>query len=133
MIDVNRLPFRTALAGAAFLASAAMFSGVASASPSKASGYRYDGSWNLVFVTQSGVCDRNYDFTINITRGMITHPNLVRFRGSVSNAGATRASVRVGDKSAFGSGRLSESTGQGNWSGYSGNARCSGRWTAQKN
>ena len=28
----------------------------------------YDGSWNLVFVTQSGACDATYNFTVNISK-----------------------------------------------------------------
>lgn len=43
------------------------------------------------------------------------------------------ASVSVQDKYAFGSGRLSGDEGRGTWSGYVGNARCSGYWTAQRN
>src|ERR1700686_4787967 len=41
----------------------------------------YDGSWNLVFVTRSGACDATYNFTVDISNGIVTHPNLVKFRG----------------------------------------------------
>src|SRR5438045_5587758 len=93
----------------------------------------YDGSWNLLFVTQRGACDPTYNFSVNISNGIVTHPNLVRFRGYVARSGAVRASVTVHDKYASGSGRLSSNSGGGRWSGYSGNARCSGYWTAQRN
>jgi len=93
----------------------------------------YDGSWDLVFVTQRGACDPTYNFTVNISNGVVTHPNLVRFRGYVAKSGAVRASVTVQDKYASGSGRLSSTSGRGTWSGYAGNARCSGYWTAQRN
>jgi hypothetical protein len=93
----------------------------------------YDGSWNLVFVTQRGACDPTYNFAVNITDGVVTHPNLVRFRGYVARSGAVRATVVVQDKYASGSGRLSSNSGRGTWSGYSGAARCSGYWTAQRN
>ena len=93
----------------------------------------YDGSWNLVFVTRSGACDATYNFTVNISNGIITHPNLVRFRGYVGRSGAVRASVTVQDKFASGAGRLSGSRGRGHWSGRSGKARCAGYWTASKN
>jgi hypothetical protein len=86
----------------------------------------YDGSWDLLFVTQRGACDSTYNFSVNITDGAITHPNLVRFRGKVARSGAVRASVTVPDKYASGSGRLSSNSGRGTWSGYSGSARCSG-------
>src|SRR5258705_7581650 len=93
----------------------------------------YDGSWDLLFVTQRGACDPTYNFAVNITDGIVTHPNLVKFRGYVARSGAVRASVTVQDKYASGSGRLSSNSGGGRWSGYSGNARCSGYWTAQRN
>jgi hypothetical protein len=93
----------------------------------------YDGSWDLVFVTQRGACDATYNFSVNINDGIVTHPNLVRFKGYVARSGTVRASVTVQDKYASGSGRLSGASGRGTWSGYSGNARCSGYWTAQRN
>jgi hypothetical protein len=93
----------------------------------------YDGSWDLLFVTQRGACDSTYDFSVNITNGIVTHPNLVRFRGYVARSGAVRASVTIQDKYASGSGRLATNSGRGTWSGYSGSARCSGYWTAQRN
>jgi len=93
----------------------------------------YDGSWDLVFFTQRGACDPTYNFSVNISNGVVTHPNLVRFRGYVARSGAVRASVTVQDKHAFGSGRLAINSGRGTWSGYSGSARCSGYWTAQRN
>src|ERR1700746_1831604 len=96
-------------------------------------GSAYDGSWDLVFVTQRGACDSAYNFSVNINDGIVTHPNLVRFRGYVARSGAVRASVTVQDKYASGSGKLSNNAGRGTWRGYSGNARCSGYWTAQRN
>ena len=92
----------------------------------------YDGSWDLIFVTQRGACDPSYNFSVNITDGVVTHPNLVKFRGHVARSGAVSASVTVPDKYASGSGRLSINSGRGTWSGYSGGARCSGYWTAQR-
>jgi hypothetical protein len=96
-------------------------------------GSAYDGSWDLAFVTQRGACDAAYNFTVNVSNGVLTNPNLVRFRGHVANSGAVRASVAVQDKYASGTGRLSSTSGRGTWSGYAGNERCSGSWTAQRN
>jgi hypothetical protein len=93
----------------------------------------YDGSWDLAFVTQRGACDPAYNFTVNVSNGAVTHPNLVKFRGYVAKSGAVRASVTVQDKYASGSGRLSSNSGRGTWSGHAGNARCWGYWTAQRN
>jgi len=93
----------------------------------------FDGSWDLVFVTQKGSCDPSYNFTVNINDGIVTHPNLVRFKGYVARSGAVHASVTVQDKFASGIGRLSGASGRGKWSGSSGSSRCAGYWTAQRN
>jgi hypothetical protein len=55
----------------------------------------YDGSWDLVFVTQKGTCDPSYNFTVNISDGIVTHPNLVKFKGYVAKSGSAHASVTV--------------------------------------
>jgi len=93
----------------------------------------YDGSWDLVFIKRAGSCDPTYNFSVNISDGIVTHPNLVRFRGYVARSGVVRASVAVQDKYAAGSGRLSRNFGRGTWNGHSGGARCSGYWSAQRN
>jgi len=93
----------------------------------------YDGSWDLAFVTQSGACDPTYNFTVNVSDGIVSHPNLVRFKGYVAKSGSVHASVTVQDKFASGTGRLFGTSGRGRWSGYAGSARCLGYWTAQRN
>src|SRR5258706_156369 len=93
----------------------------------------YDGSWDLVFVTQRGSCDPSYNFTVNVSDGVVTHPNLVKFKGYVAKSGSVHASVTVHDKFASGTGRLFGTSGRGIWSGRAGGARCSGYWTAQRN
>jgi hypothetical protein len=92
----------------------------------------YDGAWDLVFVTQRGSCDPSYNFSVNIDHGIVTHPNLVKFRGHVAGSGAVRASVTVHDKFASGTGKLAGNSGRGSWSGHAGGERCSGYWTAQR-
>ena len=93
----------------------------------------YDGSWDLAFVTQQGPCDPSYNFTVNISDGIVTHPNLVKFKGYVARSGSVHASVTVQEKFASGTGRLFGASGRGRWSGRAGGARCSGYWTAQRN
>ena len=34
----------------------------------------YDGSWDLVFVTQRGACEPSYNFTVNVSDGIVSHP-----------------------------------------------------------
>jgi hypothetical protein len=93
----------------------------------------YDGSWDLAFVTQSGTCDPSYNFTVNISDGIVTHPNLVKFKGYVAKSGSVHASVTVHEKFASGTGRLFGTSGRGSWTGRTGRARCTGYWTAQRN
>jgi hypothetical protein len=96
------------------------------------SNFNYDGAWHLAFETQAGPCDPAYAFDVNISNGRISHPNLVKFYGSVDPNGRARASVAVHDKFASGSGRLSMTSGRGAWKGRSGSAACSGFWTARR-
>ena len=105
---------------------------LAVATPAAAASRAYDGSWALSIVTDRGGCDRNYDFTVQIINGVVSHPNLVRLTGRVHAKGAVRVSVAVGDKYASGAGRLARSSGSGRWAGYSGSSRCSGHWVARR-
>lgn len=93
---------------------------------------RYDGSWGLTISTERGACDASYYFAVQINNGIVSHPNLVKFRGRVSSGGAVRVSVSAGGRTAAGSGRLTQSAGHGRWTGRSGSERCSGSWTAQR-
>jgi hypothetical protein len=110
-----------------------MIAAVCFVAPAAQARSAYDGSWDLAFVTQRGSCDPSYNFTVNISDGIVTHPNLVKFKGYVAKSGSVRASVTVHDKFASGTGRLFGTSGRGRWSGYMGSARCSGYWTAQRN
>src|ERR1700744_495685 len=92
----------------------------------------FDGAWNLLFVTQYGACDPSYNFSVQISNGIVWHPNLRRLHGRVSPSGAVTASVAVEQRYAVGSGRLSYATGRGTWRGRSGSAACGGYWTAQR-
>ena len=92
----------------------------------------YDGRWSLSIVTQRGGCDPSYNFPVEISNGNVSFPGLVRAKGHVAPGGSVRVSVAVPGKSASGSGRLSLGSGSGRWTGKSGEARCSGTWTAQR-
>ena len=93
----------------------------------------YDGFWDLVFATQSGPWDPSYRFTANVSDGIVSHPNLVKFKGYVAKSNSVHTSVTVHDKFTSGTGRLFGTSGRGQWSGREGGARCAGYWTAQRN
>ena len=77
----------------------------------------YDGSWNIMFVTQTGDCSPTYNYSVSIEHGVITSPIAETFRGSVTSSGAVRASVAVQEKHASGSGKLTGVLGRGTWIG----------------
>jgi hypothetical protein len=95
-------------------------------------GSPYDGQWSITFMTQSGDCSPTYNYSVNIENGVITSPAIETFRGNVTSSGAVRASVSVQDKRASGTGKLTRVLGRGTWTGYSGDQRCAGAWTAQR-
>ena len=113
------------------IANAACFACLAFATAAEAR-TSYDGLRELMFFTQRGSCEPTHTFSVNVSDGIVTHPNLVKFRGSVAKSGAVRASVTVHEKYASGSGRLTGDTDRGTWSGRTGSERCSGYWTAQR-
>jgi hypothetical protein len=92
----------------------------------------YDGWWNISIVTQRGVCDRSYQFQVQIAGGYVTFQGPASITGRVSSRGGVSVSVWAGDKRASGSGRLSGTSGRGHWAGHSSTGRCSGYWVAQR-
>jgi hypothetical protein len=93
----------------------------------------YDGAWTVLIVTQRGTCDRSYRYGVQIVDGIVTYNGgMVNFSGRVTANGAVRVTVSAGSSRADGSGKLTRSTGQGNWHGRSGNDACFGYWTAQR-
>jgi hypothetical protein len=113
-----------------WMIAAACFIAPASAAHARSA---YDGAWDLIFVTQTGVCDPAYNFTVNVSDGVVSHPNLVNFRGYIAKSGSAHASVTVHDKFASGTGGLFETSGRGRWNGRAGSARYTGYWTTQRN
>jgi hypothetical protein len=132
-VRVQRYKKRFSRAAKALVACLAFAEVLLGAHSPVSAGSRFDGQWNLVFLTQRGDCDPSYNFTVDVVNGNISHPNILTFRGRVAPSGAVRASVRVGQKSASGSGKISGSIGRGAWSGSSGQSRCTGTWAAQRN
>src|SRR5258708_11615373 len=86
------------------------------ATPAAASTLNYDGAWSLNFVTRQGACEPTYNFGVNISNGLVSHPNLVKFRGKVTRSGLVHASVAVPDENAVGSRALTKHSAHGIWS-----------------
>ncbi len=93
----------------------------------------YDGRWSVVIQTTRGNCDQAYRYGLNIVNGNVTYDGGGGFdvRGRVAGNGAVRVRVSSGGSYADGSGRLSQTSGSGQWRGV-GNGVCSGRWYAER-
>jgi hypothetical protein len=115
-----------AIAAAAFLGMG-LFSAAASAAPT-------DGRWAVRMVTDSGVCDKSYDYVIAVEDGRVRYipqdsdpaPSV---SGQVSPSGAVSLDIRKGIARIGATGSLAASAGSGSWKL---GILCSGRWTAQK-
>ena len=91
----------------------------------------YDGSWSVVFYTLRGDCNPQTRAAVRISGGRVyAEDQSFQAYGTVSAAGAVRATVAQGGQTANGSGRLSGNVGRGTWRTTSG--ECSGQWTAER-
>lgn len=95
---------------------------------------KYDGSWSVVIVTQSGDCDPAYRYELSVKDGKVSYAGTESFdvSGSVSGSGAVNVTINRGEQRANGGGQLSGSKGSGKWSGKSSTSACAGRWEAEK-
>jgi hypothetical protein len=100
-----------------------------------ASSERHDGTWSVRMVTDSGLCDRSYDYSIAIDNGNVRYllapgdsPTTVS--GRVGPDGSVDLDIRRSIAHVDANGRLNGKSGTGTWK--LGMLGCTGRWTAQK-
>jgi hypothetical protein len=125
----NKLIWQGPIAGAMLLA--ATLSAGARAPSAQMS---FDGHWSVLIVTDYGSCDRAYRYGVQISNGRVFYEggSGVDISGRVGPRGQVSVQVRQGDQQATGTGRLSETSGGGRWSGASPDQRCGGHWTAER-
>jgi hypothetical protein len=94
----------------------------------------YDGTWSVLIVTETGICDRAYRYGVEIHNGAVRYQGggPIDLVGRVAQNGSVRVSVTSGSQYAHGSGRMSRNAGRGRWSGRSNTGACSGYWTAER-
>jgi hypothetical protein len=94
----------------------------------------FDGEWSVVIITEAGTCDRAYRYPVQVVNGELKYDGeaAVAISGRVDPSGKLNATIRRGEQSASGSGRLSPSSGAGTWKGKSSTTACAGRWEAEK-
>ncbi|MCF4127782.1 hypothetical protein [Methylobacterium sp. SyP6R] len=94
---------------------------------------RFDGTWSVEVITESGTCDKAYRYGVIIQNGQARYAGGGDFTvsGRVQPSGAVRATISRGDAAAQVVGRLGDGTGFGNWT-TSGSNSCKGRWNAER-
>ncbi|KMO28053.1 large exoprotein involved in heme utilization or adhesion [Methylobacterium variabile] len=94
---------------------------------------RFDGTWSVEVITESGSCDRAYRYGVIIENGQARYAGGSDFTvsGRVQPSGAVRATISRGDAAAQVVGRLGAGAGNGSWT-TSGSTSCKGRWNAER-
>ncbi len=91
----------------------------------------FNGSWSVVISTQSGVCDPEYRFGVQIINGDVVYQaGPANLQGRVAPDGSVWVSVAAGGQQAGGQGRLSRNVGSGIWRGQGAGGACAGVWQA---
>lgn len=100
-----------------------------------APGARHDGTWSVRMVTDAGVCDSTYNYSIAIENGNVRYlqapgdsPTTVS--GRIASDGAVALDIRRSIAKVDAEGRLNGKSGSGTWK--LGMLGCAGRWNAQK-
>ncbi len=94
----------------------------------------YDGNWSVLIVTNTGPCDRAYRYGLSIRDGSVMYEGsaAVNVAGRVGKNGVVNVRVWAGRQGADGSGRLSRTTGGGEWRGTGSMGSCAGSWSAER-
>jgi hypothetical protein len=112
----------------------AMLAGAALVGPSPAAfAAVHDGTWSVLIITEKGECDRGYRYEVKVANGQISYAGNagVDMAGTVAPDGALKVSIKLGEKGASGTGRLSMRSGAGVWRGIGASGSCAGRWEAE--
>lgn len=94
----------------------------------------YDGTWAVDLVTESGMCEARYAYTLSVQGGQVrpvsrASSNGASISGRVGADGSVGLSVTTSAASGTAVGRLQARSGSGTWRVSS---LCSGRWTARR-
>ena len=106
--------------------------GAAGAGKAGGAGGGYDGTWNVLVITQTGTCDPAYSYPFRVSGGRILAAGAADVSGRVGPGGVVAVRISAGGRVASGNGRLSGSTGAGRWTARVSSGNCSGRWQATR-
>ena len=112
----NKLIWQGLIAGAAMLATT-----LSAGARTPAAKVNFDGPWSVLIVTDYGPCERSYRYGLQISNGRVFYQGGfgVDIYGHVNPRGQVSVQLRQGNNQATGTGRLSEVSGGGRWSGAS--------------
>ncbi|KQT57714.1 hypothetical protein ASG52_23485 [Methylobacterium sp. Leaf456] len=121
---MSKLALTTALA--ALLASPAVAGGSVGG---------FDGTWSVQLVTESGMCEAQYSYTLSVQDGQVrpittASSNGTTVSGRVGSDGSVGLTVATAAANGTASGRLQVRGGSGTWRVSGG--LCTGRWTARR-
>ena len=127
------LQLRLRLLAAAAFAALALAAAIGLVSHAKAAA-GYDGAWKVVIITQSGNCDPAYSYPVKVVDGRVSYSGDGSFEisGNVAASGGVSVAIARGDQRASASGKLTATSGSGQWTGKSASTACSGRWEASR-
>lgn len=113
------------------LAALSLVAAVAISSAAKANA-SFDGAWKVTIITQAGNCDPAYSYPVKVEGGRVSYSGDGSFdiSGNVGDAGAVSVAIARGDQKATANGKLTATSGSGQWTGKSSSTACSGRWEA---
>jgi hypothetical protein len=101
--------------------------------PASAAPVNFDGQWSVLIITDQGACDRAYRYGVQIQNGQVSsNGSGADIAGHVTPRGQVSVRVRQGNQEAVGSGRLTQASGSGRWSGASPEQQCAGHWIAER-
>jgi hypothetical protein len=106
--------------------------GVVEAGKAAGAGGGYDGTWNVLVITEAGTCDPAYSYPFRVAGGRILSTGAADVSGSVGPGGVVVVRISAGGRVASGNGRLGGSTGAGRWTARVSSGNCSGRWQATR-
>jgi hypothetical protein len=92
----------------------------------------YDGTWNVVFSTQTGNCSATNSVPFAVSGRTVSSAGGGKVTGGISRGGVVAVNISVGLSHASGSGRLVGNSGTGRWSGIITGDKCSGSWQATR-
>jgi hypothetical protein len=106
--------------------------GAAGAGKAGGAGGGYNGTWNVLVITEAGTCDPAYSYPFRVSGGRILAAGAADVSGRVGPGGIVAVRISAGGRVASGNGRLSGSSGAGRWTARVSSGNCSGRWQATR-